>query len=117
MSIGDSVKVGMGSIVHGVASDNIPVFELEKDNIGNVRIDMNGCVFPRPVGGVKGGLTAKIVGEPVKVQRSYVERMTETTKGFGGSDLVMLFPVFFEYYQKTAYIHQNHMHIIHGQIT
>jgi hypothetical protein len=117
MAIGDFVKIGVGSIVHGVATDNVAVFELEKDQFDNIRIDMNGCVFPKPVGGVKGGLTAKIVGDPVKVQRSYVENMTETTKGFGGSDLVMLFPVYFEHYQKTAFIHQSHMHLLHGQLT
>ena len=116
MAIGDFVKIGMGSLVHGVSTDNVPVFELEKDSNGNVRTDINGCVYPRPIGGVKGGLNGKIIGDPVKVQRSYVEKMTETTKGFGGSDLVMLFPVYFDYYKKTAYIHQSHMHLTHGQL-
>ena len=117
MAVGDHVRVGQGSIVHGVSTDNVPVYELEKDQWGNVRCDINGCAFPRPIGGVKGNSLAKIVGDPIKVQRSYVERMNESTKSFGGSDFVMLFPVYFEHYQKTAFIQQNHMHLTHGQLT
>ena len=86
MAVGDHVRVGQGSIVHGVSTDNVPVYELEKDQWGNVRCDINGCAFPRPIGGVKGNSLAKIVGDPIKVQRSYVERMNESTKSFGGSD-------------------------------
>lgn len=117
MAIGDYVKVGHGSTVHGIAPDNVPVYELEKDGYGEIRCDINGCAFPRPIGGVRGNSIAKIVGEPIKVQRSYVERMNESTKSFGGSDYVMLFPVYFEHYQKTAFIQQNHMHLTHGQLT
>lgn len=117
MAIGDSVRIGHGSVVHGVSTDNVPVFELEKDEWGNVRCDLNGCAFPRPVGGVKGNSTAKIVGDPIKVQRSYVEQMTGAVKSVGGSDYVMLFPVHFEHYQQTAFVHQNHMHLTHGQLT
>lgn len=117
MSIGDSVRVGRGSVVHGVSTENVPVFELEKDQWGNVRCDLNGCAFPRAIGGVKGGSLAKIAGEPTKVQRSYVEQMISSVKSIGGSDYVMLFPVYFEHYQKTALVHQDHMHLIHGQLT
>lgn len=116
MALGDHVKIGFGSTVHGIAPDNVPVYELEKDTAGNVRFDINGCAFPRPVGGVKGGSKATIAGDPIKVQRGYVERMNESTKSFGGSDFVMLFPVYFEHYQKTAFVQQNHMHLIHGQL-
>lgn len=116
MAIGDFVKIGFGSSVHGVSTDNVPVFELEKDSLGKVRFDINGCAYVRPIGGVKGGLVGKIVGDPIKVQRSQVEKLNETTKNFGGTDTVVLFPVFFEYYQKTAFIHQSHMHLTHGQL-
>jgi hypothetical protein len=117
MAKGDHVRVGHGSTVHGIAPDNVPVYELEKDEWGNVRSDINGCAFPRPVGGVKGGSAATIAGDPIKVQRGYVERMSESTKSFGGADFVMLFPVYFPHYQKTAYIQANHMHLTHGQLT
>lgn len=116
MSVGDTVKVGFVSPTHGVAPDNVPVYELEKDAGGNPKYDINDCAFARPCGGVKGGMVGKIVGAPVKVLRGYVER-NEGTKGFGGSDYVMLFPVYFDYYQKTAYVHQNHLQIVHGQLT
>jgi hypothetical protein len=117
MAIGDSVRVGHGSVVHGVSTDNVPVFELEKDEWGNIRCDLNGCAFPRPVGGVRGNSIGKVAGEPIKVQRSYVEQMTGAVKSIGGSDYVMLFPVHFDHYQKTAFVHQNHMHLTHGQLT
>ena len=117
MAIGDSVRVGFGSAIHGVSGDTVPVYELESDAQGHVRFDINGCAFPRPVGGVKGGSIAKIAGEPVRVQRSYVEKMSSSVKGHGGLDYVMLFPVLFEYYQKTAFVHQDHVHLVYGQLT
>lgn len=117
MAIGDHVKIGHGSLVHGIATDNVPVYELEKDGYGEIRCDINGCAFPRPIGGVKGNTVGKISGHPIKVQRSYIERMTESVKGFGGLDYVMLFPVYFEHYQKTAFVLQDHMHLTHGQLT
>jgi len=117
MAKGDHVRVGHGSTVHGIAPDNVPVYELEKDEWGNVRCDINGCAFPRAIGGVKGNSSATIAGDPVKVQRGYIERMSESTKSFGGSDFVMLFPVYFEHYQKTAFVQGNHMHLTHGQLT
>lgn len=117
MAVGDHVRVGHGSTVHGIAPDNVPVFELEKDGYGEIRCDLNGCAFPKPVGGVKGGTQGTIAGDPIKVQRSYIQRMNESTKSFGGSDYVMLFPVYFPYYQKTAYIQGDHMHLTHGQLT
>jgi hypothetical protein len=105
--------------VHGIAPDNVPVYELEKEQNGNgdIRWDINGCAFPRPIGGVRGGTQGKISGQPVKVQRAYIERMNESTKSFGGADYMMLFPVYFEHYQKTAFVQQNHMHLTHGQLT
>ena len=117
MATGDSVRVGQGSAVHGVAPDNVPVFELEKDGGGNVRWDINGCAFPRAVGGVKGGSVGTIAGDPVKVHRAYVEQMAGGVKSAGGLDSVMLFPVAFSHYQRTAFVHQDHMHLIHGQLT
>lgn len=117
MAVGDHVRVGHGSTVHGIAPDNVPVYELEKDGGGNTRTDINGCAYPRPIGGVKGNSQARIHGEPVKVQRGYIERMSESVKSFGGSDYVMLFPVYFEHYQKVAYVQANHMHLVHGQLT
>ena len=113
MAVGDTVRVGHGNLVHGVSTDNIPVFDLEKDQWGNVRCDVNECAYPRPVGGVKGGSLARITGEPVKVQRSYIEQMNGAVKSVGGSDFVMVFPVFFEHYQKAAYVHQNHLHVVY----
>ena len=117
MATGDSVKVGFGSAIHGVAPDNVPVYELESDNNGHTRIDINGCAFPKSVGGVKGGSIAKIAGEPIRVQRAYVESMSSSVKGHGGLDFVMLFPVLFEHYQRIAFVHQDHIHLIHGQLT
>ena len=117
MSIGDSVRIGQGSAVHGVSPDNVPVFELECAPNGEVRWDINGCAYPRAIGGVKGGCTAKIAGEPVKVQRGYIQQMAGAVKSVGGSDYIMLFPVHLDHYQKTAFVHQDHMHILHGQLT
>lgn len=117
MAIGDSVRVGHGSLVHGISTDNVPVFELEKDLSGNIRYDLNGCAFPRAIGGVKGGSSGKIAGEPLKVQRSYIEQMTGAVKSIGGADYVMVFPIYFEHYQKQAFVHQNHVHLMHGQLT
>ena len=117
MAKGDFVKVGHGSTVHGVATDNVPVYDLETDGSGYIRTDINGCAYPRPIGGVKGGSVARVTGDPVKVQRGYIERMSETVKSLGGSDYIMLFPVYFEHYQKTAFIQQDHMHLTHGQLT
>lgn len=116
MAIGDTVRIGHGSAIHGVSSDNVPVFDLEKNEHGQVRLDINGCAYPRAIGGVKGGSTAKIVGDPIRVQRSYIERMAGAVKSVGGADYVMLFPVKFDYYQQTAFVHQDHMHLSHGQL-
>lgn len=117
MSIGDFVKVGFGSTVHGIAPDNVPIYELEKDASGTVRKDINDCAFARPIAGVKGGSAGRIAGPGIKVLRSYVERMSDSTKPLGGSDFVMLIPVFFDYYQQTAYVRQELVQIIHGQLT
>lgn len=116
MAIGDSVRIGHGSVIHGVSADNVPVYDLEKDQWGNIRCDINECAYPRAVGGVKGGTLGKIAGEPIKVQRSYIQQMAGAVKSVGGADYVMLFPVHFEYYQKTAFVHQDHMHLVHGQL-
>jgi hypothetical protein len=117
MAVGDSVRIGHGSAIHGVSTDNVPVFDLERDERDNIRWDINGCAYPRAIGGVKGGSIAKIAGDPIKVQRSYIERMSGAVKSVGGLDYIMIFPVRFDYYQQTAFVHQDHMHLIHGQLS
>lgn len=114
MAIGDIVKVGFGSMVHGISTvDNIPAFNLDKDPSGAVKADPDGCVYPRAVGGIKGGSIGKIVGEPVKVIRSFVDRQQDRPKALA-ADIVLLYPVFFDHYQQSAYINQDHIHVISG---
>lgn len=115
MAVGDIVKIGFGSAIHGIAPDNVPVYDLEKDAGGNIRFDLNDCAFPRPVGGVKGGTDGKITGMPIKVQRAYVERMSGNVKPLGGVDYILLFPVHFLQYQRDAYVQQDHVHLFQGR--
>ena len=77
---------------------------------------MQSYEFATVVKEIQGGSTAKIVGDPIRVQRSYIERMAGAVKSVGGADYVMIFPVRFDYYQQTAFVHQDHMHLSHGQL-
>ena len=113
MATGDKVKVGYGSIPHGFATDNVPVFDLEKyPNTENHKLDSNGCVYPRAIGGIKGGSVGTVMGDAMRARKSDVDRSGTGAAAFGGTDYVMLFPVFFEHYQKTGWIYQEHIHVI-----
>jgi hypothetical protein len=116
MAHGDTVRVGYGNGVHGVADATVAVYDLERDEFGNIRYDQNGCAWPKQVGGVKGRSLGKVAGDPIRVHRSLVQQ-TDGVRSHGGTDYVMLFPVEFEYYQRVAFVLQDHVHVVHGKLT
>lgn len=112
MAIGDKVRVGIGTMIHGVdSSTNVPVYEFERNSSGMVIFDMAGCAMPKPLGGVKGGSIGKVVGDPTKVHRSSIQ-VKSGVDSSAGNDTILLYPVEFEYYKQVAFVSQDHLHVV-----
>lgn len=114
MAVGDTVRVGYGTI--DTADVNVPVYNVSTDQAGNIIFDSLGGATPRVVGGVKGGSTGTIVGNPVKVSKAQLKGYSEGAAAMG-MELVLLYPVEFTFYKQVAWVSQDHMHIVTGQLT
>lgn len=113
MAIGDRVKVGIGTI--NIHPDTVPIYSLNTDNFGNVLVDAHGSVSPKVIGGVKGGSVGEIVGEGARVIKSLLKGYDDGAASMG-LEFVQMYPVKFEYYQQTAWVPQNHVHIFQGRL-
>lgn len=97
--IGDKCRVGMGSV--DMITDNIPVYDLNSDQNNNVIFDQSGAASPKVIGGVKGGSTGEIVGNPVKVMKASL--VGGNVGAAMGLEYVQMFPVKLDYYQKVGW--------------
>lgn len=105
----DKVMVGLGGVQ--MSDANIPIYELNVDGQGKHILDANGAVTVKPpTQGVKGKSTGHIAGDPVKVLKASLAGMNNTTAL--GLEYVNLYPIYFDYYKATAWVFQDHVHIV-----
>lgn len=111
MAKGDRVKIT--DVVSG-AERNFPVFEpiIDPSRPTHYLSDNNGNIVVRPIGGVKPGSIGTIDGDGVKVASAAV--YGKSAGANLGNDWAMIFPVFFEEYQKVAWVASDHFRIIAG---
>jgi len=114
MSVGDRVRVGMGTI--DISPEPVAVYNLITEVNGNVVFDNNGFATPKVMGGVKGGSIGVIIDKPLLVLKSSLKSFGDGAAAMG-LDHVPMYPVMFEHYQKVAWVPQDHVHITHGQLT
>lgn len=109
MSIGDRVKVGMGTI--DTAVESVAIYNLASTSDGQIIFDHMGGASPKVAGGVKGGSTGTVIGNPVKVPKAFLVGMSNGAAAMG-LEYVLVFPVEFDYYKQVAWVPLDHMHII-----
>lgn len=110
MSIGDTVVIGEGS-VRTSYSGNVPVYDLKREQNGDIYFAPNGIAYADVKGGVTGGSRGKIHGKPVKVFTASLSG-EKSGASFGALDTTLLFPVFLDKYQKLGWFPSDHMHIV-----
>ncbi len=110
MAIQDSVMIVDSTGIH-ISPDgaNVTVYDLMKDDKGKAIVDSEGILVPVKVGGVKVTSRGRIVGDPVTVYKSKVMKMESAHYA---NEYVKLFPVHFEYYQKTAFVCEENLKIV-----
>lgn len=110
MAIGDRVVIGDGSTWDEKVT--VAVYQPLLESNGSMRLDHFGASSVNRAGGVKGGSTGVITGQPIKVHR--MQMGEPHTPGLGNSDLINLFPIQFDYYQQLAYIRAEHIRVVSG---
>lgn len=111
MAVHDKVMIVDSTGIHvSHNANNVTVYDLVKDANGNFILDGSGVATPIAVGGVKVGVSGKIVGNPVSVAKSKILKL-ESTAHYA-HEYIKLFPVNFDYYQKTAYVSEENVKIV-----
>ena len=105
---GDRVVVGMGSVQ--ISHENIPVYTLATDQMGNVQFDADGAALPKVAGGVKGCSYGRITGDPVKVSKAAL--VGGIAGASFGIDYINLVPVFLDYYKVVGWFPQDQVHVV-----
>lgn len=113
MAIGDRVVVGDGYTWTGEVT--VVVYGPVMDAQGNIQNDYYGAATLQRLGGVKGGSTGTIAGQPLKVHRIQLVG-EQNVPSIGGVELVNVFPVKFDYYQRTAFVPASHVRILGGDL-
>ena len=111
MPQGDRVRVGHGFLYNG--TENIAIYHVDVDSAGCYVVDDEKIANPKAIGGVKPGSVGTIDGHPVKAHKRKLFGY-DKVPGFGGQDTVLLYPVFFDIYQKTAWVPQDYFKVIDG---
>lgn len=111
MAVGDRVVVGDGQTWSNEIT--IPVYEPRWLPNGHLDLDHSGAAQIVRLGGAKGGFTGTIEGPSIRVHRNQLLGETSTAT-MGGVDLVHLFPVMFDVYQRVAWVPAHHMRIVAG---
>lgn len=112
---GDRVRIGSPG-VHGEAEGTIIAVyspKLDPHKPGYYLSDGHDGVMVEMLGGVKAGTTGVIEGDPVKVQRSLLKG-AEQAMGPLGTDLVTLYPVTLDVYQKTGWFPAENIRVLAG---
>lgn len=111
MAKGDRIRM---TDVNGDAERNFPVFDpvIDPGRPTHYLTDNHGNVVVRAIGGVKPGSIGTIDGDGVKVAASAVYGKSQGANL--GNDWAMIFPVFFEEYQRVAWVAQDHFRIVAG---
>jgi hypothetical protein len=108
MAKGDVIKVHQFD-----EGKNVAVFEpiLDPTRPGYYITDAKNNVLVRPVGGVKPGSLGKIDGDGIKVPAGAIGIKNQLGLG---NDSIMIYPVFFDEYQKVAWLSADSFRIVEG---
>lgn len=111
MSVGDRVVIGNGAIWSDEVT--VSVYEPRWQPDGNLYLDHFGAAQTIRLGGVKGGTLGTIAGPSIRVHRTqlYGEEHVPT---MGGTDLIHLFPVQLDVYQKMGWVPSHHIRVVGG---
>lgn len=111
MAVGDRVIIGDGTTWN--SSVTVRCYEPIVDSAGNLDLDTYGAAKIIKLGGVKGGTTGVMLGQPVRIHRLQLVG-EENIPNIGGIDFVNLFPVQFDYYQRVGWVPSHHIKIFEG---
>lgn len=115
--IGDRVRItSSGAFLNESNEEIVPVYKPRIDPTDHSRmLYMNdGTVIVECVGGIKGGETGAITGDPIRVSRTQLKGYQHQVPGLGLKDEVLLFPVMLEHYQQTAWVYGDHLVTVAG---
>jgi hypothetical protein len=104
MAKGDRVVVGDGMSFKPESGGFVMVYNIKLNQDGSQDMALDGSMGIVAAGGVKVGSNAIINGPVIKVHRSHLHNGKDYVKGIGGNDFVNMIPVFFDTYQREAYV-------------
>jgi hypothetical protein len=114
MAQGDRVMIVDGSGVISSTDSMVLAFQPRRDPQGEMVWDRTGTIASvQRVGGVKARSTGTIAGPAIRVRKEEVVT-EEYTAGFGGQDLLELYPVFLDTYQQIGWFPSGNMRIVMG---
>lgn len=114
--IGDRVIIGGSGILAG--SDMVVVYGPRRDAAGEMIWDKTGTIASvERLGGVKAKSTGTIAGPPIRVQRTDLIDSGDRTPGLGGYDLIDLYPIHLDEYQKVGWFPADNMRVALGDPT
>lgn len=103
-----------GSGVISSTDSMVLAFQPRRDPQGEMVWDRTGTIASvQRVGGVKARSTGTIAGPAIRVRKEEVVT-EEYTAGFGGQDLLELYPVFLDTYQQIGWFPSGNMRIVMG---
>lgn len=111
MAQGDRVRIGDGSSWDD--SVTVSVYEPRWQPDGELYLDHFGAAQLQRLGGVKGGSLGTIAGPSVRVHRTQLFG-EQNVPVMGGMDLVHVFPVQLDYYQRIGWIPAHHIRVVGG---
>jgi hypothetical protein len=113
MAKGDRVRIGDGSTWD--ESVVVSVYEPRWQPDGSLYLDHFGAAQVVRLGGVKGGTFGTIAGPSIKVHRTQLfgEQNVPT---MGGMDLVHVFPIQLDHYQRLGWLPTHHIRVVGGEI-
>lgn len=111
MANGDRVLIGDGSTWDN--SITVSVYEPRWTSDGELYLDHFGAAQIVRLGGVKGGTHGVIAGPSIRVHRTQLFGENNVPM-MGGTDLVHVFPIQLDYYQKIGWLPANHIRVVGG---
>ncbi len=111
MAKNDRIRVGLNFIFD--ESVTVPVYGLQLDNENKIVFNKDGTAVIKMLGGVKGGSTGIIQGDPLHVHTSDLAGPNQTAAMMGVS-MTPMFPVYLDYYQKVGWFPSDCIRIYLG---
>ena len=112
---GDRVTVGVGPVFSDGKGGNVAcTYQPRVDNQGRPLLNGDGTAVVDLAGGVAAGSRGVIHGAPLKVNKSTLKEYTSANPGLAVNEVVLLYPIMLDAYQKVGWFVSDNIRILAG---